>query len=119
MNSGRGNAMNGRSKIRYGMVGGGEGAFIGAVHRMADALDSEYEVVCGAFSADADRNRRSAEVLGLDPGRDYATFDKLLAAEAAVTGDERMEVLAFRPEGQKYELQTQMRTLYAIYCVEK
>src|SRR3546814_20574055 len=69
MNSGRGNAMNGRSKIRYGMVGGGEGAFIGAVHRMAAALDSEYELLCGAFSADADRNRRSAEVLGLDPGR--------------------------------------------------
>ena len=86
--------MNGRSKIRYGMVGGGEGAFIGAVHRMAAALDSEYELVCGAFSADADRNRRSAEALGLDPDRAYATFDKLLAAEAALPVDERMEVLA-------------------------
>src|SRR3546814_17150562 len=94
MNSGRGNAMNGRSKIRYGMVGGGEGAFIGAVHRMAAALDSEYELVCGTFSADADRNRRSAEVLGLDPGRAYATFDKLLSAEAALPGDERMEMHA-------------------------
>ena len=86
--------MNGRSKIRYGMVGGGEGAFIGAVHRMAAALDSEYELVCGAFSADAARNRRSAEALGLDPGRGYATFDALLAAEAALPADERMEALA-------------------------
>ena len=86
--------MNGRSKIRYGMVGGGEGAFIGSVHRMAAALDSEYELVCGAFSADADRNRRSAEALGLDPGRAYAIFDKLLVAEAALPADERMEALA-------------------------
>ena len=61
--------MNGRSKIRYGMVGGGEGAFIGAVHRMAAALDSEYELVCGAFSTDAGRNRRSADALGLAPRR--------------------------------------------------
>ena len=86
--------MNGRSKIRYGMVGGGEGAFIGAVHRMAAALDSEYELVCGALSTDADRNRRSAETLGLDPGRAYATFDTLLAAEARFPLGERMEALA-------------------------
>lgn len=84
--------MNGRSKIRYGMVGGGEGAFIGAVHRMAAALDSEYELVCGAFSTDADRNRRSADALGLD--RAYATLDALLAGEAALPEDQRMEALA-------------------------
>jgi len=83
-----------RSKVRYGMVGGGEGAFIGAVHRMAAALDSEYELVCGAFSADADRNGRSAEALGLDPGRAYATLDALLTAEAARLADQRMEALA-------------------------
>src|SRR3546814_20073713 len=93
MNSGRGNAMNGRSKIRYGMVGGGEGAFIGSVHRMAAALDSEYELVCGAFRADADRNRRSAEALGLDPGHAYPIFDKLLAAEQALPEDQRLEAL--------------------------
>lgn len=86
--------MNGRSKIRYGMVGGGEGAFIGAVHRMAAALDSEYELVCGAFSSDAERNRRSAEALGLDAGRAYPTFDALLAGEAALPADRRMEALA-------------------------
>lgn len=86
--------MNGRSKIRYGMVGGGEGAFIGAVHRMAAALDSEYELVCGAFSTDADRNRRSAEVLDLDAARVYATFDTLLAAEATLPVGKRMEALA-------------------------
>lgn len=86
--------MNGRSKIRYGMAGGGEGAFIGAVHRMAAALDSEYELVCGAFNSDAGRNRRSADALGIDPARAYATLDALLAGEAALPADRRMEVLA-------------------------
>src|SRR3546814_2441467 len=107
---------------------------MGAVHRMAASLDSEYEWVCGAFSADADRNRRSAEVLGLDPGRAYATFDKLLAAEAALPADERMEALAIvtpnhlhapmaiaalRSEEHTSELQSLMRISYAVFCLKK
>lgn len=84
----------GTQRIRYGMVGGGEGAFIGAVHRMAAALDGEYELVCGAFSSDAGRNQRSGAALGLDPARAYATLDALLAAEAALPEDQRMQVLA-------------------------
>lgn len=86
--------MTARSKTRYGMVGGGEGAFIGAVHRMAAALDGEYELVCGAFSGDAERNRRSADALGLDPNRAYATLGALLAGEAAQPADLQMEALA-------------------------
>ncbi|WP_443025093.1 Gfo/Idh/MocA family protein [Sphingomonas sp. M1-B02] len=81
-------------KIRYGMVGGGEGAFIGAVHRMAAALDGDYALVCGAFSSDAQRGRRSADALGLAPGRSYPTLDALLAGESALPAEERMEVLA-------------------------
>ncbi|RHW18558.1 gfo/Idh/MocA family oxidoreductase [Sphingomonas gilva] len=82
------------SKIRYGMAGGGEGAFIGAVHRMAAAIDGDYALVCGTFSSDAGRNRRSAEALGLDPARAYSTLDELLAAEAALPEDQRMQALA-------------------------
>lgn len=81
-------------RIRYGMVGGGEGAFIGAVHRMAAALDGEYDLVCGAFSSDSGRNQRSAAGLGLDPARAYATLDALLAGETALPEDQRMQVLA-------------------------
>jgi predicted dehydrogenase len=81
-------------RLRYGMVGGGEGAFIGAVHRMAAALDGEYELVCGAFSSDAGRNQRSAAGLGLDPARAYPTLDTLLAAEAALPAEQRMQILA-------------------------
>jgi MFS family permease len=69
-------------KIRYGMIGGGEGAFIGAVHRMAAALDGEYALVCGAFSSDSARNLRSAEALHLDSARAYPTLEAMLAGLA-------------------------------------
>ena len=87
---------NARARIRYGMVGGGEGAFIGAVHRMAAALDGDYELVCGAFSTDAARNRRSAEALGLDPARAYATCEAMLAAESALPEDLHLLQTALR-----------------------
>ncbi len=85
---------NGQQRIRYGMVGGGEGAFIGAVHRMAASLDGDYRLVCGAFSSDAARNGRSAEALGLDPARAYPTLEAMLAAEQALPADQRMEALS-------------------------
>jgi predicted dehydrogenase len=81
-------------RIRYGMIGGGEGAFIGAIHRMAAALDGEYELVCGAFSSDAARNLRSAESLHVESARAYPTLEAMLTAEAALPEDQRMEVLA-------------------------
>jgi predicted dehydrogenase len=81
-------------RIRYGMVGGGEGAFIGAVHRMAAALDGDYALVCGTFSSDSARNQRSAEALSLDPTRAYPTLDALLSAESALPEDRRMQALA-------------------------
>lgn len=76
------------------MVGGGEGAFIGAVHRMAAALDGEYDLVCGAFSSEAERSRRSGAALGLESERCYPDLDALLEAERALPAHERMEVLA-------------------------
>jgi predicted dehydrogenase len=75
------------------MVGGGEGAFIGAVHRMAAALDGEYTLVCGSFSSDAGRNERSAAALGIDPTRAYPTLEALLAGEAVLPEDQRMQAL--------------------------
>ena len=79
--------------IRYGMAGGGEGAFIGAVHRMAARLDGDWQLVCGAFSADAARNRRSGETLDLDLARTYERFDEMIAAEAKLPESQRMQAL--------------------------
>jgi predicted dehydrogenase len=81
------------SKVRMGMVGGGEGAFIGAVHRHALALDGQIELVCGAFSRDKDNNQRTADALGLNEDRVYASWQALLEAEQALPASERMQVL--------------------------
>jgi len=70
-------------RIRLGMVGGGQGAFIGAVHRIAARLDDRYELVAGALSSDPERARASAADLGLDPERSYGSFAEMARSEAA------------------------------------
>lgn len=81
-------------RVRMGMVGGGEGAFIGAVHRMAAALDGEIDLVCGCFSSDPERSLRSGQALGLSAARCYANYREMMAAEAALPAAERMEFVA-------------------------
>ena len=73
----------GGGKIRLGMVGGGEGAFIGAVHRLAARMDGHYEFVAGALSATPEKARRSGEALGLAPDRIYPDYEAMAKAEAA------------------------------------
>ncbi len=75
------------------MAGGGEGAFIGAVHRLAAQLDGEWQLVCGAFSSEPERNRRSAAVLGLPCARAYDDFATMLKSENALPADQRMQAL--------------------------
>ena len=76
------------------MVGAGEGAFIGAVHRAAAGLDQAIELVCGAFASDAERSRRSGASLGLAPERCYADFASMFAAETKLPAGKRMEFVA-------------------------
>jgi predicted dehydrogenase len=67
--------------IRLGMVGGGQGAFIGAVHRMAARLDGHYELLAGALSSDPGRAVVSAREIGLDPERSYPGYQAMLEGE--------------------------------------
>jgi len=76
------------------MVGGGEGAFIGAVHRMAANLDGQIELVCGAFSSDPERSKRSGAALYLAPERCYEDYQQMMAAEALLPAAERMDFVA-------------------------
>jgi predicted dehydrogenase len=69
-------------RIRLGMVGGGEGAFIGAVHRIAARLDDRYELVAGALSASSDKAMRSAAAIGLRSDRSYPDFQTMARTEA-------------------------------------
>lgn len=72
-----------RGPIRLGMVGGGQGAFIGGVHRMAARLDGEFQLVAGALSSDPTRAKLSGAELGLDPQRSYTSYAEMAKAEAA------------------------------------
>lgn len=83
-----------RRKIRMGMVGGGIGAFIGEVHRMAAALDGHIDLVCGAFSSDPERSRKSGEELYLNPDRVYGTFEEMMTKEKELPEEERMELVS-------------------------
>jgi predicted dehydrogenase len=69
-------------RIRLGMVGGGQGAFIGAVHRLAARMDDQYALVAGALSSDETRARISGEELGLAPDRIYSDFREMAKREA-------------------------------------
>jgi predicted dehydrogenase len=70
-------------RLRLGMVGGGQGAFIGAVHRLAARMDDRYELVAGAFSSDPERAKASAAELRVAPERAYGDFREMAEKEAA------------------------------------
>lgn len=81
-------------KIRIGMIGGGIGAFIGDVHRMAMRLDGKIDLVAGAFSSSPERSHQSGEALGLDPQRVYPDYQSMIKTEAALPDDKRMHAVA-------------------------
>ena len=72
-----------RHRCRLGMVGGGQGAFIGAVHRIASRIDDRFELVAGAFSSDPERAKASAVELGVADARAYGSYEAMAKAEAA------------------------------------
>jgi len=78
-------------KVRMGMVGGGQNAFIGAVHRNAAFLDGEIELVCGAFSSNEARSKVSGRMLYLPESRCYADYQEMFQSEALLPKHERME----------------------------
>lgn len=83
-----------KRKIRYGMVGGGPGAFIGAVHRAAANLDGQIELVCGAFSSSAERSRQAGEELFLPSDRIYGSYAEMFEKEATLPEGERMDFVS-------------------------
>ena len=76
------------------MIGGGVGAFIGAVHRLAANLDGQYELVAGAFSSDAEKSAATGVLLGLDPARVYGSYQQLIEGEKQRPEAERVQVVS-------------------------
>ncbi len=81
-------------KIKMGMVGGGRGAFIGGVHRMAAALDGQIELVCGAFSSDPIKSKESAKDLFIAPERAYSNYQEMILKEKALPAEDRMDFVS-------------------------
>ena len=81
-------------KLRLGMIGGGQGAFIGAIHRIAANLDGLYMLTAGAFSSDAEKSRATGVLLDLPASRVYGSYQELIAQEKQLPAIERVQVIA-------------------------
>lgn len=81
-------------KIRMGMVGGGPGAFIGAVHRIAARMDGQIELVCGAFSSHPEKSKQAGEELFLHPERVYNSYQEMFEKESKLSENERMDFVS-------------------------
>jgi predicted dehydrogenase len=87
------------------MVGGGQGAFIGGVHRMAAALDQQYQLVAGAFSRDHQNTLETGRQLSLDSSRCYRSYREMAEAEARLPENERIEVVSIvTPNKSHFEI---------------
>lgn len=78
--------------LRLGMVGGGQGAYIGNIHRLASRLDGQWQLVAGAFDVHPERGRAFAISQGLDPARSYGTYEELIVGEAG--REDRVDAVA-------------------------
>jgi predicted dehydrogenase len=83
-----------KRKLRMGMVGGGRGAFIGSVHRMAANLDGKIELVAGCFSSDPEKSRLSGEDFFLSPERVYGNYEEMADNESAMPPGERIDFVS-------------------------
>jgi len=76
-----------------GMIGGGQGAFIGAVHRIVAAMDGQIELVAGAFSSDPEKSRQTGTELFLDPERVYGSYEAMIATEKELPAGKKMDMV--------------------------
>ncbi|HVT85335.1 MAG TPA: Gfo/Idh/MocA family oxidoreductase [Chitinophagaceae bacterium] len=81
-------------KLRMGMIGGGPGAFIGAVHRIAANMDGMIELACGAFSSDPEKSKQAGKELFLPADRVYGSYKEMIRSESELPENERMDFVS-------------------------
>ncbi len=81
-------------KIRMGMIGGGKGAFIGSIHRMALRMDGIVDLCCGAFSSNPDRSKVSGKSLFLPDDRVYTSYEEMIIAESSMPVDKKIDFIS-------------------------
>ncbi len=85
--------MSNRKKLKIGLVGGGPGSFIGAIHLNAALMDGMFELAAGAFSSNPEKSKQRGEELMLNPSRTYSSYDEMFEKEMALPEDERIDVV--------------------------
>ena len=107
-----------KRKLRMGMVGGGQGAFIGGVHRVSATLDQQVELIAGCFSRDPENTRTTGDQLYLNPSRCYATFEEMASAEAKLPENERIDfVTIVTPNVSHFSIaQTFLKAGFHVVC---
>jgi len=88
-------------RLRLGMIGGGQGAFIGAVHRLSARMDDKYEFVAGCLSSTPEKAAISAEEIGLDPSRSYPDFKTMAEEESKRDDGIDLSATLYLPPGRK------------------
>src|SRR5437870_7118739 len=92
-------------KLRMGLIGGGQGAFIGRVHAIAAILDNRAVLVAGALSADPAKAKASAPDYDIKPERAYGSYQEMLAAESKLPASERIDFVSIAtPNHTHYEI---------------
>ena len=86
--------MSAAKKLRLGLIGGGPGSFIGAIHLNGALMDGMFELVCGAFSSNPTKSKMRGEELMLDPNRVYNSYDEMFEKESQLPESDRMDVVA-------------------------
>lgn len=99
------------------MVGGGMDAFIGAVHRNAAALDQEIELVCGAFSSDPEKSKKTGESLYLNPDRVYNSWEEMIKRESELPDGERMDFISIVTPNHLHYAPAKMALEYGFHVI--
>src|SRR3954469_11481016 len=81
-------------KLRMGLIGGGQGAFIGRVHTIAAVMDNQAALVAGAFSSSAEKSKASAPDYDVKPDRAYGSYQEMIAAEKKLPDDQRVDFVS-------------------------
>jgi predicted dehydrogenase len=96
------------NKIRIGLIGGGEGSFIGSIHYRAAILDGYFELVCGAFSRDPEKSSRAGERYHVAHERAYPSWEKMFETEASLPADKKMEAIMITTPNNLHHPQVMM-----------
>jgi predicted dehydrogenase len=85
--------MSSSQKLKIGLIGGGPGSFIGAIHLNGALMDGMFELVAGAFSSNPEKSKQRGKELMLDPTRVYANYDEMFARELELPESDRIDVV--------------------------